>query len=123
MLPRAHPQHNLMTRPTPPNPRIQRAGCGPKAARARLHATPHLGQAVAVLGVHVDVLAAIVRAWQRRSCDISAEDGEERIVGWIVFARGVGFDEPDETGAEHGCGGREEGFFERGRGGEGRADF
>ena len=121
MLPRAHPQHNLMTRPTKPNPRIQTARAGPDIARC-LPAFLDLVQAVRILGVHVKLLLAVVRARQGAARDVRAQDDELRVVGHVVGFDGIGFQEPDEAGAEHGVRGCEEGLFEGVGRGEGAHD-
>ena len=117
MLPRAHPQQYLRARSPQSHSRVQRAGCGAEGSRCSARA--EFGDGGGVFGVHVDGLFAVVCAGEGGAGYIRTEDRQRRVVGGIRLPGRVGFQEPDEAGAEHGGGGGEEGFFEGVGGGEG----
>lgn len=110
MLPRIHPQQDIDIR-APVRDFTFLPG---KERRAAERAGAHHG-------IVVLLLPPVVRARERRAGEVGRQDGE-----FVVHHGGVPVlvsDEPDEAGAEHGVGGRDEGFPERVGGGEGLADF
>lgn len=74
-----------------------------------------VADALVVLGVHVDGLAAVVGSRVRRAREVRRQDR-------ILAAERV-LDEPDEARAEHRAGRDDELLAERGDGGEGRLEL
>ena len=110
MLPRIHPQQDIDIRPPEPELTFLPGKERRAAERARAH---H--------GIVVLLLPPVVGARERRAGEVGGQDGE-----FVLHHDGVPVlvsDEPDEAGAEHGVGGRDEGVPERFGGGEGLANF
>ena len=110
MLPRVHPQQDVEVRPAV----REFAFLAGEERRAAEGAGGHHG-------VVVLLLSPVVRARQGGAGDVGREDRE--LVFKHIRVAVLVPDEPDEAGAEHGVGGRDEGFLERFEGGEGLVDM
>lgn len=85
--------------------------CTNRVHRRRAHQSPNmLRYRPVVLGVHIDVLAAVMCAGIRAAGEVGGEEG-------VLLVAGL--DQPDESRAKHGCGGDDELLLEGGDGGEG----